>query len=254
MPIQKTEAVVLRSQRLGETSKLITLYTRKYGILKVVAKGARGLKSHFYGTLEPTNYITLVFYYKEERDLQLLSQADIIKSFNGIKSNLKKFSMALIICEIVIRSQYDKESNPNLFNFITEFLIRLNEAQERLENFLFWFQIEFLKINGFKPQLSGCIVCGHKNTKKNNFYFSIIRGGFICSACKTSEFTGLLISHNTVDYLYSLENSNPLDIIKIESSAEVVKESKHLLYKFMGYHIEGLKNLKSLKFFKQLRF
>ncbi len=81
MSLQKTQAVVLKTQRLGETSKILTLYSQKFGKIKVVAKGARGLKSRFYGTLEPLNHISIVYYFKETRELQLLSQADICVKF-----------------------------------------------------------------------------------------------------------------------------------------------------------------------------
>ena len=94
MSLQKSEAIILKTQRLGETSKILTLYSRKFGKMKVVAKGSRGLKSRFFGTLEPLNHIAIVYYFKETRELQLLSQADIIHAFVNLKDNLEKYSLA----------------------------------------------------------------------------------------------------------------------------------------------------------------
>ena len=78
MAIVQTDALVLRSHRLGETSLIVTLFTRDFGLMRCVAKGARGGKSRFGAALEPGVSIAAVVYRKLTRDLQLLSKADIV--------------------------------------------------------------------------------------------------------------------------------------------------------------------------------
>lgn len=254
MPLYKAEAVVLKSQKSGETSKIIFLYTNRFGKMKIIAKGARGFKSHFYGTLEPINYISIVFYFKETREIQFLSQADIIEPFKNIKNDLYRLSLALIACEIIARSQYAEESNPYLFKILVEFLNRLENTDSRPENYLFWFMLKFLAISGFKPQLNRCIVCGLQSHNNGKFYFSIIRGGYVCNQCKIAEKAGLLISQNTLQYLSRLENSKIDRIIEIDNSEPVIKESGQILTKFMEYHVDGLVHLNSMEFLKQLKY
>ena len=90
MPLCKTEVIVLKSINYGETSKILTLYSRTSGKISVIAKGARNIKSRFGGTLEPINYLAIVFYEKESRNIQYLSQVDIIEYFPQIKKDLEK--------------------------------------------------------------------------------------------------------------------------------------------------------------------
>ena len=253
MPIQKTEAIILRSQKFRETSKILTLYTKKYGKMKVIAKGARGLKSRFYGSLEPLNYISIVFYFIEKRDLQLISQADIRNYFKQIKTDLEKYSLTSIIFEVILRSEYAEDPNPFLFNTVVQFLESLDLAADRYENRFFWFLLKFLQIYGFKPQFDACIHCGRRHTETIDFFFSISRGGLICQNCKTSEASGIALSHPAIDYLIALENSDHNGIGVVIDSKQVVKESAHFLNRFMNYHIEGLAGLRSMDFLSHIR-
>jgi DNA repair protein RecO (recombination protein O) len=248
MSIQKTEAVVLKSQKLGETSKIIIMYSRKYGKIKLVAKGARGLKSRFYGTLEPLNYISVVFYQHENRDLQLLSQADIIESYSDVKNDLNKFSLAVIAVEIILRAIYDVEPNPRLFKLVIDFLQAMNDAKEFLENYLYWFELKFLELYGHKPHLNTCVFCGRSSLLNQELFFSMERGGMICSSCEAKEQVKTRISLNLAHYLTALENAQIKEISGIENSTEIIDQSEMLLIKFMEYHIEGLKPLKTIKF------
>ena len=80
--LTKTEAVVLKAVKYRETSKIVTLYTKKFGKINAVAKGAMLTTSKFGASLEPMSYILAVLYKKETREVQFLSQADLIKPFS----------------------------------------------------------------------------------------------------------------------------------------------------------------------------
>ncbi len=252
MALQKTEAFVLKSQNLGETSKIITLYSRKYGKIKVVAKGARGLKSHFYGSLETLNHIALVYYHKENRDLQLLSQADIMDSYKGIRGQLHKFGLASMVNEIIIRSEIAEHANPKLFGLMLEFMKNLDDSLGNFENYFFWFQLKFLETTGVKPQLRECLSCGQGQVS-SRLLFSIPRGGYICEQCLKDDVSGIFISVDVVKYMLSLSHSAPDDLQKLTCTAQTWKECSEVLNKFMQYHIPGLGYLKSSGFLKHVR-
>ncbi|MEK7728922.1 MAG: DNA repair protein RecO, partial [candidate division KSB1 bacterium] len=84
MSIVKAEGIIVRSMKMGETSKLVTLFTRELGFLKVVAKGSRTSKSRFGAALEPLTVSRVVYYLKENRDLQLVTQAEIVEHFPAL--------------------------------------------------------------------------------------------------------------------------------------------------------------------------
>jgi DNA repair protein RecO (recombination protein O) len=70
-----TDAIVLRSRKQGDTSKICALYTKEYGLVDVIAKGAREMKSKFAGSLELFMHVTAVFYKKQGKELYLLSKS-----------------------------------------------------------------------------------------------------------------------------------------------------------------------------------
>jgi DNA repair protein RecO (recombination protein O) len=254
MSIQRSEAIVLKSQKLGETSKIIIVFTKKYGKIKVVAKGARGIKSHFYGALEPANYISLIFYHKENRDLQLISQADIIESYDGMKSDLEKLSLAFIACEIILRSQYDNEPNPNLFNLAIAFFRKLNEGKRNIENYLFWFQLKFLKNSGIKPNFSECIKCKKNIQEFDQLVFSIPQGGCICEDCNyATGADSIKISNNSLTYLNAMEKHDLEQIHETAVSTKTIQESSLLVNKFMAFHIENLNHLRTMNFLHDIQ-
>ena len=114
MAILKTEAVVLKGWKLGETSKIVSLYTRDFGKVKVVAKGGRGPKSKFKGCLEPLTHIRIVYYDKRTRDLQLLSQADLIDPYLHIVGNVERTSLGLATAELVNKAVAGEEPFPQV--------------------------------------------------------------------------------------------------------------------------------------------
>ena len=249
MSLQKTEAIVLRTRRLGETSKILTLYSRKSGKLKVVAKGSRGLKSRFFGTLEPLNHISIVYYFKTTRELQLLSQADIIHGFIGIKEDLEKYSLATFCCELIDRTQLE-QPNFYLFQVLVQMLQGMEKSKDNRLSVFFWFILKFLHISGFKPHFEFCKIC-RKSDCQDSVRFSLLDGSYICSDCKITSPMSLTLPSAAVKYLLELQKVpvnevNAINIISPESCETV-------LFSFLQYHVEEARYLKSLKFLKQIQ-
>lgn len=249
MPLQKTEAIVLKTQRSGETSKIVTVFTPKSGKLRVVAKGSRGLKSRFFGTLEPLNHIAIVYYFKETREYQYLSQADIIQSHAQIKADLKKYALANVLCELVDRTELE-QPNPYLFQILVDVLKAINDSQTRLNNFLYWFLLRFFKINGFDPDFSQCRNCHNKNVI-GMVRYSLSSGGYYCNNCPISEPAGVTVSADTILSLAKIKQASVKNVDSIPFSAK--GEAETLLFSFLYYHNEEAKHLKSLKFYRQMQ-
>ena len=93
--IQKVEAVVLRSMNYQESSKILTIYTRESGTMGVLVKGARRAKSKFGASLEPLAHINAIVYVKESRELQLLTDAELLSSFPKTQEEFDKLFISL---------------------------------------------------------------------------------------------------------------------------------------------------------------
>lgn len=248
MSLQKTEAVVLKTQRLGETSKIITLFSRQYGKIKVVAKGARGSKSRFFGTLEPLNHISIVYYFKETRELQLLSQADIIHPYQGIRGDLAKISLGSVFCEMINRTQLE-QPNYTLYNLLVDALTGINSAEQDYLNYYYWFLLKFLHISGFQPHFDFCEIC-KTNELEGQFRFSIVNGNYSCRKCHVPEPSAVSVSARALWFLRKFQRMQVHDLVNLPGPAP--GDCETLLISFLQYHVEETKFLKSLKFLKEI--
>ena len=154
--IVTTEAIVLRARKQGETSKIVTLYTREFGKLNAIAKGARELKSKFGASLEMFTFASVVIYKREKQDaLNLLSKADTISGNRGISQSLKKMEAATAILELLLQAMHDEEANGELFSSLSETLQRISTSEESHAPVLTYrFYLAFAREMGFALDLT----------------------------------------------------------------------------------------------------
>jgi len=151
--IVRTEAVVLRAMNYGETSQIVTLFTRDRGKVSVLARGARVPKSRYGSTLQPGSYIQAVLYYKPGRDLQNLSETSHVRAFLNTAQNLEHITLALRIVELTNALMQQEQYHPMVFNLLVQTLERLNDADARTGNLLPYFQLRLASILGFSPAI-----------------------------------------------------------------------------------------------------
>ncbi len=142
MAIVKTEAFVLKSFKYGETSKIVTLFTKDLGKLNAIVKGARNFKSRICGTLESMNYVNVVIYLKKSRELQQITNAEYIKSFSNLTSQIEKLEAAFRIIEILNKSLLDHDINKILFDNLLITFNELNNAEKDFQYYVLYFQIQ----------------------------------------------------------------------------------------------------------------
>ena len=117
MTSYKTRAIVLKSYNLGEADKIIKLFSQDSGLISAVAKGSRKIKSKFGGRLELFNFVDLEI--STGRSLEIIAQAEIIKSFTNIPLDFNKFLFCQLISEIILKTHFESvETSPILFKLI----------------------------------------------------------------------------------------------------------------------------------------
>ncbi|MFQ5569406.1 MAG: DNA repair protein RecO [Rhodothermales bacterium] len=151
--IIRTEAIVLRTMEYGETSQIVTLFTREKGKMTVLAKGARLMKSRFGSSLQPMSYTQVVFYYKPTRGLQTLTESAHVHPFHHISRNLEKLSVGLRMMDLVYALIHAEEHNPQVFSLLLQVLSRLDTAETHTTNLLPYFQMRLATVLGFAPDI-----------------------------------------------------------------------------------------------------
>ncbi len=125
--ILTTEAIVLHARRHGDSSRIVTLYTRELGKVGVVAKGARTTKSAFGSAMEPLSHIRCTVYHRPMKDLHTVAKAELLHPMRRMGSHLELLRSGLLMCEYVIKTQKQEQADSTVFDLLSSALHRLND-------------------------------------------------------------------------------------------------------------------------------
>jgi DNA repair protein RecO (recombination protein O) len=169
MPLVETEALVLRTYRLGEADKIVSLFTRQMGRVRAVASGAQRTKSRYGGTLESLSYVRLWFYERENRDLARLNSVEIIESFFDMQKDYASHVAAQYVVEVSERLLPEREVNERIFRLLLVVLRSLKRFGE-IDRPLVYFNYWMLRLGGFLPDVTVCGECGRTFDDESVFY------------------------------------------------------------------------------------
>jgi DNA repair protein RecO (recombination protein O) len=181
MAIVETDALVIRSYRLGETSLIVSLFTGDFGLLRCVAKGARGPKSRFGGALEPAVRLRAVIYRKPQRDLHLLAKADVAAYWPALWEDPDRFACAGAVLEFLERAAFGESEDPQMLDLAAETLAAMSGAPPAaLEAMLRAYEVQTCRRLGYAPELTACLEC--RRPLAQGGLFHPVRGGLLCGA------------------------------------------------------------------------
>jgi DNA repair protein RecO (recombination protein O) len=180
MPLRETEALVLRTYRLGEADKIVSLLTRQFGRLRAVAAGAQRPKSRYGGTLEPLSYVRLWIFERENRDLLRINSAELAESFFAMQQDYRLQIAAQYVAEVAEKFLPEREANDRAFRLLLAVLRaikRTGEVNRPLVYLNYW----LLRLGGFLPDFSTCAGCG--TVLSGQGYYKAGAQGLFCGAC-----------------------------------------------------------------------
>jgi len=236
------QAVVLRHIEYGEADRILTLFSLERGKFQAIAKGVRKIKSRKAGHLEPFTYVSL--FLAEGRNLAIITQAETIRSFQWIKSNLKLTSYAAYVVELLDRFTQEEGRNTDLFQLLVETLQHLEEDPQPLTS-LHYYEVQLLALLGFRPELNHCIACSKKIEPVDQF-FSPKLGGVLCPDCIAKDPEAWHVSMPVLKYLRFFQRSAYSQVRGRVIPPPVEAELKALLERYFTYLLEY--SLKTPKF------
>ena len=242
--IIKTEAVVLSKMDYGDTSSIVSLFTEEEGKISAIVKGARSPKSKYGRIIDPVNFLQVVFYKKESREMQLISGAEILDYFPEIKTNLEKLKYAYAIIELVKNLLAEHEVNKKLFKGVVRILSNLNTSKELPEVTFGRFFLFILKEVGYEIQIERCALCGNEDIEISDCYFHFEKG-LICGKCKEQAVEIYKINSELLHYLRCLKSNVSADNYSNSEPQRAIT----LMEKFAKYHVQGFKGIQSFKSF-----
>ncbi len=192
MGLQETEAIVLRTHRLGEADKIVVMLTRDAGVVRGTARGARKLKSRFGASLEPFTHIRLSYFEKETRELASIGSTEIVRSYFSLLADESIFTLLEYLGGLLLEFSPPHEPNEKLFRMTAACLEGLAQAPEQRQAFATYFEIWTLRLSGFLPELSRCGKCRRSLAEVPGRVFVGPAGSLLCKDCGGG---GLSLSH-----------------------------------------------------------
>ena len=187
----KTEAVVLRSFRLGEADCVLHLYTLDRGRVGAVAKGVRRTKSRFGARLEPLSHVDMLLH-QGSGELQTVTGVELVRSHRAAREDPYRLNVGLVGVEAMLRLFTEQEANPRAFRALTRFLDLADElpepvarrARPALDPLALSFQLKLLWLSGYLPHVTSCAECGSEG---DLIGYSPRAGGAVCSDCRDEK-------------------------------------------------------------------
>jgi DNA repair protein RecO (recombination protein O) len=250
MAIVSSEGVVLKVHALGDTSRIVTAYTREHGLLKFVAKGARKAPSRFGYALEPLSRSRFVFYMKPDRDLHLLSQAEVLDPLGSRLADLSRLAHAQAALELVDRLVWGEEAHAELYDLLVATLAGCAAAPvTSLVAVTLAFQLQLASELGYRPRLDACAVDGRAVSQRR--LFSPARGGLVCEGCASRE-GGVVVLSAEALASFALLLSRPVgdagEYIEIARGPELMR----VVEDFLRMHFHRFQGLRSLEVLRSL--
>ena len=241
MKIESFEGIILSETNYSESSKILNVLTKKYGLIGIMSKGCRNMKSKLRGVSRKMLYGTFHVYYKEN-GLSTLIGVDVINSFSKTLMDLEKISYASFILDLTnqVVKQNDSEE---IFDILKDTLIKIEEGlnPNNLTNIL---EIKLLDYLGVTPSIDACSNCG---SDKQIITLSSDKGGYICKNCYQNE---PLVSDKTIKMIRMYYYVDIKNITKLDVSPTITKEINDFLEDYYDRYT-GL-YMKSKDFMKRI--
>jgi DNA repair protein RecO (recombination protein O) len=241
VPTYRDSGVVLRTHKLGEADRIVTLLSHRHGKLRAVARGVRRTSSKFGARLEPFTHVDLQF--ATGRTLDVITEAVTIRPYSEpLTHDYAAYTAGQVMLETADRL-VSEEGQPSIrqYNLLVGGLHALthgtSDGRRPATMVMDSYLIRAMATAGFAPALAECAVCGTPGPHES---FHAASGGLVCRGCRPPA-SGLL-SAGTLDYLQALLTGDWPATREIPDA--VARQASGLLAAFVSWHLErGLRTL-----------
>lgn len=227
MDMEKTDSLVIRLADFSESSRVVTLFTREFGKISVLAKGAKRLKGPFESALDLLSRCQIVFIRKSTSSLDLLTEAKLVHAFRPAGGNLMCLYAGYYIAELLNGLTEDYDPHSHLFDISIDVLGRLESTSEALDEVM-KFEATILKEIGQLPDFNTCVVCSESVQSGRRYGFWLSQGGLICGSCSADQYSDSRISAGAVAALRFLANSNRQQLDRLQVSSAQLSEVRQV--------------------------
>ena len=231
----KTKAIVLQSIKYGDNSLIVKMITEELGIQSYMVKGVFGKKSKMKAALFQNMTMLEIVADSSDNSLGFIREISLSHCYKSIASDIKKSTIIIFISELLSKSISESETDTDLFNFIYDSMIWLDEAISGYANFPLVFAIQLSKFLGFFPNI---------DTYSEGSSFDLLDGNF-----KTTHNDIYQIDNEPSQFLYKLCRFNNDNLTISNATRRKLLEAIVTYYKL---HADNVREIKSYEILRTL--
>jgi DNA repair protein RecO (recombination protein O) len=246
--LYRIDAIILRRSDFGEADRLLTVYTSERGKLRLLAKGVRKTTSRKAGHVELFMLTNMLV--AQARTWDIISQAEIVEAYRGLRDDLDKASYAYYLAELVDRFTEEHDPNPPLFELLALSLAHLERVADPFV-VLRYFELHLLSLTGYQPQLYFCVACQEALQPVEDNYFHVVDGGVLCPTHGQIRPNAELLPLPALKVLRFLQTEPWEKTANLQLTALTRQHVENLLLGYITFVLE--RQLKSVDFIRQLQ-
>jgi len=225
--MEKAEGFVIRQVDFSESSKILTLFTREYGKISAMAKGAKRLRGSFEAALDLLTICNIVFIRNSSGALDLLTEAKLIQRFKAGEKSLENLYAGYYVAELLASLTEEYDPHPQLYAEALSALERFSQG-DQLERAVLRFELMLLQEIGHLPALEGCLVCDQPIEPDMSYAFRAVQGGLICLECLRQE-PARRIHAGTISVIGKILSENESDWLQMSISPGQLQEARSIV-------------------------
>jgi len=240
MSIIKTQGVVVGETTIGEADKILTIFTKKHGMIKAAVKGACRPKSSMIACSQFLVFSDFILY--KGKDLHSLNSCEVIEPFYNIRNDILRFTYASYAAELVKEVVHENIQSYKILQLFLNTLHAISNSDKSIEMIIRTYELRLMSLCGYKPRVDICACCGKSMDFK---YFGFAFNGLICGECGKNRQGTISVSDATVSTIRYIIKSDIKRLFSFNASEIILKELKLINEIFLKEKLE--KEFKSLK-------
>lgn len=239
MSLVKTNGIVIDEISTGEADKILTIFTKKYGVIKASVKGACRANNTNSACSQFLVYSDYILY--KGKDMYKLNSGEIINPFYEIRNDIIKLTYASYSAELIKEIVRENISSFRILQLFLNTLFMLAKGEKSTELIIRSFELKLMTLAGYKPRVENCAKCGKHECNSFNFEES----GLLCSECSLNKIGSIEISPSTIKAIRYIIHSDMKQVFSFEVADIILKELKLINGIYIKQKLE--KDFKSLK-------
>ncbi len=241
--------LTLRRSPMREADLLSVMYTREYGKLELLARGAQRLTSKLMGHLEPLTLVRVSV--ARGRSMDHVTEAEVVDAFRAVKSGYEHAARGLYVAELIDGFSALSAANAELFDLAVQTLEVLGAVKDP-DLALRYFDLQLLRLSGFMPELYICVECGEE-LEPDRHRFAIGAGGALCPECGPTDVVVRPLSLSALKLLRLLHRTDSVGALpELTVPPALEREMRETLTATLQYWLD--RRVKSQEFLEIAKF